>query len=66
MAFIDLLQWMLFNIYIEITGYSASLNKNANVKSVLDQMNHKLLSLVFSVPNNLLCNIFVVKKIKVT
>ena len=25
MAFIDLLQWMLFNIYIEIIGYSASL-----------------------------------------
>ena len=32
--------------------------KNANVKSELDIMNHKLHSFVFCVSNNFLCNIF--------
>ena len=49
---------MLFNISTENAGYSASLVKHANVKIVPDQMNHKLRSLVFCVPNNFVCNIF--------
>ena len=46
---------MLFNIQLEnVGGYSASLPKNATVKSVLGQMNHKLHQFAFYVPNNLL------------
>ena len=48
-VYIDLLLWMLFNIKIENVEYSAFLVKNAIVKSVLDQMIHKLHSPVICV-----------------
>ena len=57
---VNVIQYLDRDIYVDkIQCFSCK--KNANVKSTLDQMNHKLHSLVFCVPNNFLCIIFFCK-----